>query len=624
MEETATTLATIEGLVAESSRLDGRLTTTDPIVPMPVAGSATTKEELVQRVADCIVGQANVESVLYYERDPAQPTAQWLKHVGTETQLSTNQMTAPLLNACAAACNSNSCQLHRREDASGPVVVYPIRHRGRCDQALCAVTSGNSDAAERVAQLLQLAAAEISVWDADQSAHRAEHESRSWTAILEMIARLEESEDSAQACQLMANQMQGYLECRQVVVALRKRNQQGCQVKAVSGFARFDRFAETVTAAEAALDEAILQNSVIRWPQLASGHRVPARAHERLQSALGAARLVSSPLYDDQGEVVGAWLIVDPDASATAGPVEEFMLAAQRPLGSCLRSVRRTRDGVLSTVTRKVAGRFPKRRFTLVGIGLALLALLLVCPRPHRIACDCQIQPRVRQYVAAPFDAMLEDTLVKAGDIVDKGDVVATLDGREVRLESAALRAEHSRTRRAWETYLSDQDFHEAQQAKLEMQRLELQLQVLERRHENLTIKSPIRGVVVHGDLDKSRGMPVSLGQSLFEIAPLQQMTVEISVLEEDIAYVDEGMQVRIRLDAYPRKILDATVARVVPRAEAGEEHFRFLAEADIENHGELLRPGMNGRATLVAPHRTVGWLVFHKPYESLLMMLGW
>ena len=101
-------------------------------------------------------------------------------------------------------------------------------------------------------------------------------------------------------------------------------------------------------------------------------------------------------------------------------------------------------------------------------------------------------------------------------------------------------------------------------------------------------------------------------------------MKVEVMIPEDDIAYVQPDMEIRIRLDAYPRQLLVARIKHIVPRAEAWEGGFVFVAEAELDNPEEVLRPGMNGRATLVGSRRPLAWLLLHKPYESLLMLLGW
>ena len=61
-----------------------------------------------------------------------------------------------------------------------------------------------------------------------------------------------------------------------------------------------------------------------------------------------------------------------------------------------------------------------------------------------------------------------------------------------------------------------------AQIDQLEIQRQEVKRQLLERRLANLEIKSPIDGIVVAGDLQRSEGVPVNVGQVLYEVAPLR------------------------------------------------------------------------------------------------------
>jgi multidrug resistance efflux pump len=231
-------------------------------------------------------------------------------------------------------------------------------------------------------------------------------------------------------------------------------------------------------------------------------------------------------------------------------------------------------------------------------MGAVIAAAFLAWPRPHKIACDCLLQPIVRRFVAAPYDGTLQETLVKPGDVVAAGDVLAQMDGREMRMELSTLEAEYARARKAWEVSLSLDDIHEAQQAKLEMKRLEMKMQLLRKQQQNLQIKSPIRGFVISGDLEKSEGAPLSVGQSLFEIAPTERMRVEVVIPEEEIEHVQPGMETQIRLDAYPRQLLSAQITHIVPRAEAREDDFVFVAEAELDNAEGSLRPG-NGLAAV-------------------------
>ena len=163
-----------------------------------------------------------------------------------------------------------------------------------------------------------------------------------------------------------------------------------------------------------------------------------------------------------------------------------------------------------------------------------------------------------------------------------------------------------------------------AQLAELEMERLEVQIKLLEHRMENLAIRSPIDGIVVAGDLERAEGAPLTIGQTLFEVAPLEKMNVEVEVPEEDISNVKQGMQVRVSLDAFPEDQISGTLTRIHPQAEMKDHASVFVAEFELTNSQGELRPGMNGWAEVTSGRRSLGWILFHKPWTSIRRALAW
>ena len=129
---------------------------------------------------------------------------------------------------------------------------------------------------------------------------------------------------------------------------------------------------------------------------------------------------------------------------------------------------------------------------------------------------------------------------------------------------------------------------------------------------------------MISGDLEKAEGAPLTTGQSLFEIAPLDKMIVEVAVVEDEIAHVSPGMPVVIRLDAYPGQSWKATLQRIHPRSEIRDNESVFIAELTLTNPQGLLRPGMNGRAKITGKRHPLAWNLFHRPWEYLLQSLGW
>ncbi len=257
------------------------------------------------------------------------------------------------------------------------------------------------------------------------------------------------------------------------------------------------------------------------------------------------------------------------------------------------------------------------------SIVVAVVAVLAV-PLPYKVTCDCLLQPVVRQYVAAPFDAQLDEVLVVPGDMVGRDDVLARLDAREIRWELAGLTADYNRARKMRDSSLAGREVAKAQMAALEMERLGLRIRLLQNRTKNLQIKTPIDGLVITGDLEKTEGAPLTKGQVLFEIAPLGEMVVEVAIPDGQISHVQPGQQVSIRLDAHPTLTLEGTLTKIHPRAEQRNAENVFIGEVLLPNPGKILRPGMNGRAKVVAAEHPLVWNLFHGAYEYLVYRVGW
>ena len=126
------------------------------------------------------------------------------------------------------------------------------------------------------------------------------------------------------------------------------------------------------------------------------------------------------------------------------------------------------------------------------------------------------------------------------------------------------------------------------------------------------------------GDLERAEGAPLTVGQTLFEIAPLNRMVVEVAIPDDEVAHVDTQQTIDMRLDAYPDQVWQAAVEEVHPRSEIRDDQNVFIAEAELDNAEGRLRPGMKGRAKVETQRRPIGWILFHKPWEYASKKLSW
>ncbi|MEM9018062.1 MAG: efflux RND transporter periplasmic adaptor subunit, partial [Verrucomicrobiota bacterium] len=160
------------------------------------------------------------------------------------------------------------------------------------------------------------------------------------------------------------------------------------------------------------------------------------------------------------------------------------------------------------------------------------------------------------------------------------------------------------------------------QMAQLEADRLALEVERLQYRNDNLMIRSPIDGIVLTGDLERSEGVPVTAGQKLFEVAPLDEMLIEVAVPETEVRHVEPGMIAELRLEADSASKWSTELDSLYPVSEIQDGRNVFIAEATLENGSGLLRPGMRGSVRILAEKKPIGWILFHRLWEWLRLKL--
>jgi multidrug efflux pump subunit AcrA (membrane-fusion protein) len=430
------------------------------------------------------------------------------------------------------------------------------------------------------------------------------------------------SDELTMACYELVNQLQRSLGCQQVVLGLCG-DRRTCRVAAVSGAGHIDRRSDRVRALEAVCDEAVVRGELTVWPPRNEADRHAMMAHKHLAGAAAAGCVVSAPIIDELGVLQGAWVFLGDRQFCERSHAVRLVEAGSPLVGSCLALLKRAERSRLRKWVHG-AGR-ALRQWT--GWALLLVVALLVAamfvPLPYRVNCDCELQPVVRRYVAAPFDATLERSFVEPGDLVAARQLLAKIDGREIRWELAGVVAERTRAAKQRDGHMATHEYGEAELARYEMERLDQKARLLEHRGNDLELCSPIDGIVISGDLKKAEGVPLTVGQTLFEIAPLDRMVVEIAVPEDDVRHVNVGLDVEVVFDAFPRERFTGALARIHPRSETKETQHVFIGEFELDNPHHLLRPGMHGTATITTRPRPLGWNLFHKPWEKLLYWLG-
>lgn len=407
------------------------------------------------------------------------------------------------------------------------------------------------------------------------------------------------------------------LHCERVSLGFVKRNR--TRVVAVSHSAEFKQQTNLIRSLADAMDEAIDQRETIVYPQPAEGASAVMQAHAELAKEHGHGALLCVPL-EAGGQAVGAMLLERPverpfdqkqvdlcrSVAALVGPLLEVHRREDRWLvakawESCTRTVRELfgpRHVALKVTTAVVAG---------------LAAFCVFAEGDYRVSSKTVLEPIVQRAAAAPFNGYIREAPVRAGDLVQVGQVLCTLDDRELRLERLKSLSKYEEYQKEYHKAMAEREAAKVEILTAQMNQVQSEIALLDDQLAHTRVVSPFDGIVVSGDLSQSLGSPVEKGKVLFEIAPLDSYRVVLEVDERDIADVRVGQHGHVRLSAFPSESVEVTVEKVTPVSEAKDGRNFFRVEARLDQPHDRLRPAMEGAGKIEIDQRLFVWIWTHQ-----------
>ncbi len=488
-------------------------------------------------------------------------------------------------------------------------------------EVLAACFIANDQTPLRLQWLLGIASQSVSRWVQRRQAEIAQAQSQTLTDAIGLFDTIGDSKSSTEAAIAIVNHLRRLLKANQVAMA--EVDAKGNPtLLAVSDVEKIDAGASNNKLLLSAIAQSVSAGSTITYPnQDAAKDAAQILPLKNWCSAAGASSAISLPMALKDGAVVGALLVTlgDDVQGDQQQPYVEMMTGLIAKQFDVTNRANRSTAQLLKSKLRT-----GKSTSWKVLAGVLLCAGLMAVPMPYRVKCECQIQPTQRRFVAAPYDGILEKSLVEVGEVVSKDQVIARLEGRQLRIELAGVEAEYEGARRRRDSSLAMREIAQSQIAKSEMNRLAAQTQMLNNRIKDLEVRSPIDGVIVSGDMDKVQGAPLEMGQNLFEVAPLETMVAEIGIPEAEIHYIQFEDSVTLKINSFPFEKWSGKVQQIHPSAEIIGGETVFVAEVEIDNASGELRPGMEGSAKIATGWSPLGWNLFHGAWESLRYWTIW
>ncbi|NND99503.1 MAG: HlyD family efflux transporter periplasmic adaptor subunit [Pirellulaceae bacterium] len=522
----------------------------------------------------------------------------------------------------AESCNT-TIQRHsiQMEHFLGVQAIYSPIESNAGDPEVLLVLTDDSNTTGAVF-VLEIANAYITLFLRSSRGRNNDWKLVSLAALIELISQIESQPTLALGCEVVANELVRHLGAKQVAVGYLHDGQM--VVESLSGTVKLDPASETYHGLEMALSESVLRDSVAIYPPRPDDETHLLVAHRQLCGDLQIPAVMSSPLTTPDGKTIGAILLTGTKEQIHGDRLPNFIRASGPRLASALEVVSRAQIGRIRQISNSIRTAVPSiRGFTWGLIALCLAAVMLM-PVRYRVRCNCTTEPTVRRFAVAPFQGLIEKGFAKPGDAVSKGQLLARMDGKSIRWELASVLAEQQQAAKKREIELANRNVTASLLSQLESDRLIARTRLLQHQQQQVEIRSPIDGVILSGTLERAEAAAVDTGEVVYEIAPLDQMRIEVTIPAQEITHVTVGQDARIWIDGMSGQSFVGRIERVNPRSELREGRNVFVATVTLPNDNDLLRPGMTGSVRIDGARHPLVWNILHRPWDYLASRLTW
>ncbi len=212
--------------------------------------------------------------------------------------------------------------------------------------------------------------------------------------------------------------------------------------------------------------------------------------------------------------------------------------------------------------------------------------------RPKEVgAAEAELEEARAQFAQAQSDFERSKELVKSRTAISQQEFelaqskYLAQQQRVKRLEYALQLMESSRLKRI-------------AAAQAEVRQAEAELAKAQWRLENCTIRAPITGTILKKNAEEGNIVnPIAFNGSfsLCDLADLSDLEVELTIQERDISKVRVGQKCKVRAEAFPDRVYDGVVSRLMPIADRakGAIPVRVKVTVPREEEGVYLKPEM-------------------------------
>jgi membrane fusion protein (multidrug efflux system) len=207
--------------------------------------------------------------------------------------------------------------------------------------------------------------------------------------------------------------------------------------------------------------------------------------------------------------------------------------------------------------------------------------------------------------VVAKVGGEVKRILVEEGQNVRAGQLLAVLDGDQLRLEVAQSAANMKKLER---DYQRNSDLHAkgliaesaVDNVKSDLDALKAAYEIAQLQLSYTEIRAPISGVVAERNIKV--GNTIQANTVVFKVTDLKPLLAYVHAPERELRLLSPGQPAQISVDALPGRQFEGRIARVSPVVDPATATFKITVE--VNDPTSQLKPGMFARVGVVYERR--------------------
>jgi hypothetical protein len=283
-----------------------------------------------------------------------------------------------------------------------------------------------------------------------------------------------------------------------------------------------------------------------------------------IHNHMTVAHLILEFMDDTRPDQLGIVTLLTIAPFLAAALVEKWLLSKKPQLLSLVDPVA-TADARQKRLKKVISA-------TIVGI-LCMIFLFWIVPFPFDVGGEAEVTSTDRHVAFCKIDGLIDKVVVAEGNSVQKGQILATLDSRDLDYKIKA--AEKQFEILTAEMVLlkasgGEEPSKLAESAVVELKRQAAwgEVQYLKWQRQFLEIKSPVEGIIVTRDIESLAGKKLRAGEPFCELAVPGGLSVDVFVPEDRVAYLKRGQALTFYLAGTPWKGHVLEIHEVAPMAE--------------------------------------------------------